>query len=419
MSLFKLTYKSLMSRKLTVGLLVLSIALSSMLLIGVQKVKQSAKESFASSISDTDLIVGARSGDIQLLLYTVFRQGQAIANMSWESVNQIRNLKNVEWIVPISLGDSHRGFPVLGTTLEYFDRYKYGKKLPLSLAEGRHFDTPFEAVLGAEVADKLQYKIGQNIYLSHGMGVSSLALHKNKPFKVVGILERTHTPVDKTLHIQLEGVTALHVDWQNGRAPKQHEVISLEEINNMDLTPTSVTGAFVGLKSKFAIFAVQRKITEWESEPLMAILPGVTLSKMWGSISTIDKAFLIITVLVVLIAFIGLLLALFMSLQQRKRELMILRTMGAHPWQLFVLLMMESVMITVSGVVLGLGFMLSVGTVLQPFLERKMGLVLTLNQLTSTEFILAVSVVGVGIVTSIIPGILAYRKGRSEGSISL
>jgi putative ABC transport system permease protein len=408
-----------MSRKLTVGLLVLSIALSSMLLIGVQKVKQSAKESFASSISDTDLIVGARSGDIQLLLYTVFRQGQAIANMSWESVNQIRNLKNVEWIVPISLGDSHRGFPVLGTTLEYFDRYKYGKKLPLSLAEGRHFDTPFEAVLGAEVADKLQYKIGQNIYLSHGMGVSSLALHKNKPFKVVGILERTHTPVDKTLHIQLEGVTALHVDWQNGRAPKQHEVISLEEINNMDLTPTSVTGAFVGLKSKFAIFAVQRKITEWESEPLMAILPGVTLSKMWGSISTIDKAFLIITVLVVLIAFIGLLLALFMSLQQRKRELMILRTMGAHPWQLFVLLMMESVMITVSGVVLGLGFMLSVGTVLQPFLERKMGLVLTLNQLTSTEFILAVSVVGVGIVTSIIPGILAYRKGRSEGSISL
>ena len=104
MSLFKLTTKSIWNRKLTNGLLILSIALSTCLFIGVHKIKLSAKKSFSHSISGTDLIIGARSGDIQLLLYTVFRQGKPIANMSWDSVTNIEKNKNVKWLVPISLG---------------------------------------------------------------------------------------------------------------------------------------------------------------------------------------------------------------------------------------------------------------------------------------------------------------------------
>ena len=402
-SLFKLTLKSIVSRKLTTLLLILSIGLSSMLLIGIQKIKKSAKESFSYSISGTDLIIGARSGDIQLLLYTVFRKGTPIANMSWSSVNKIRKFSEIEWLIPVSLGDSHRGYPVVGTSRDYFKHYQYGKKKSLILQEGTPFNHIFSVVLGAEVAKKLGYTLNDRLYLSHGLAKGNLPLHKNTPFHVVGILNPTGTPVDKTVHITLEGMTALHR--------------SKNKVSN--LTPQSITGCFVGLKSKFSIFAVQKRVIDWPDEPLMAIIPGVSLSRLWHSVSTIDTAFLMISMLVVMITFIGLLLALFLSLQQRRRELAILRTMGAHPSQLFILLMLESLLITLSGVVLGIVLMVTVGKILTPFLEDKMGLILTLNTLSSTELYLALSIVVFGVVTSFIPALLAYRKGLSDGFISI
>ena len=248
-SLFKLTVKSVLSRKLVFSLLVVSIALSSMLLIGVQKIKQSAKESFSHSISGTDLIIGSRSGDIQLLLYTVFRQGQAIANMSWASVEAIASFPEVKWVVPVSLGDSHRGYPVLGTSVAYFDYYRFGRKQSLSFRQGERFASSFDVVLGSEVAQKLGYELGKKIYLAHGITKGRLPVHKQHSFTVVGILARTGTPVDKTLHIPLAGMTALHL------SPKKRGDLSfhLTPLSETQLQPDSVTGCLVGLKSKLAI----------------------------------------------------------------------------------------------------------------------------------------------------------------------
>lgn len=419
MSLFKLTLKSILNRKLISTLLILSIGLSTMLLIGVQKIKLSAKESFSNSISGTDLIIGTRSGDIQLLLYTVFRQGQPVANISWASVTAIKNFPETAWLVPLSLGDSHRGYPVLATSSDYFKYYRYGKKKQLSFQTGIPFGHTFDIVLGSEVAKKLNYKLNDTIYLSHGVAKGNLPLHKNKPFHIVGILKPTGTPVDKTVHITLEGMTALHVDWVNGYAPSKATRLSISDLNEIDLSPHSVTGCLLGLKSKFSIFSVQRRITDWNSEPLMAIIPGVALSRLWSSISMVDTAFLVITILVTIIAFIGLLLALFMSLHQRKKELAILRIMGAHPSQLFLLLTLESLLITVSGVVFGLLLMQFLGIILKPFLEDKLGLILSLNTLSEAEVYLAMGIVVFGLVTSFIPAILSYRKSLSEGFISL
>ena len=404
MSLVTLTLKSMLSRKLTTSLLIVAIALSSMLLVGVQKIKVGAKESFSHSISGTDLIVGSRSGDIQLLLYMVFRKGQPVANMSWESVKDIQNFSEVKWVVPVSLGDSHMGYPVLATNEDYFKQYRYGRKMALAFIEGQKFQDVYEVVLGAEVARALKYELGKTLYLSHDVAKGNLPIHKNTPFKVVGILEPTGTPVDKTVHITLEGMTAIHVH------PSKRDG---------DLTPSSITGCFVGLKSKFSIFSVQRRITDWSEEPLMAIIPGVSLSRLWGIISSVETAFLVVTILVTAITLIGLLLALFMSLQQRKRELAILRTMGAHPSQLFTVLILESLFVTVSGVLLGLGLTFVVGGLLSQFLAENMGLVLALNSLSLTEIYFAVGIVVSGLITSSVPAFLAYRKGISEGFVSL
>ena len=412
MSLFKLTYKSILSRKLTSILLITSIALSTMLLIGVQKIKSSARTSFSSSISGTDLIMGARSGEAQLLLYTIFRQGSPIANISWQSVKQVEALPDVDWIVPLSLGDSHKGYAVLGTTTDYFKHYKYGRKHSLTLKEGHIFNAPLDVVLGYEVAKKLNYRIGDSIYLSHGLAKGNLPVHTQKAFTIVGILNRTGTPVDKTLHIPLTGITAIHINWN------QPQLQSLSLIN-VDLTPSSVTGALVGLKSPFSLFSVQQQITNWPDEPLMAIIPGVSLARLWNSISTIDTAFWIISVLVLIISFIGLLLALFMSLNQRKRELAILRTMGAHPTQLSIILTIESLLITFTGVILGLLLMIITGLFLTPILESQFGLVLALTTLSQLELFMALGIVGFGVIIGFIPAILAYKRGLTEGFISV
>jgi putative ABC transport system permease protein len=412
MSLFKLTYKSILSRKLTSILLIVSISLSTMLLIGVQKIKSSAKTSFSSSISGTDLIIGARSGEAQLLLYTIFRQGSPIANISWRSIKQVEALPDVDWVVPLSLGDSHKGFAVLGTNSAYFKYYKYGRKRPLTLKEGRIFNTPLDVVLGYEVAKKLNYRIGDSIYLSHGLAKGNLPVHTQKAFTIVGILNRTGTPVDKTLHIPLTGITAIHINWNQ----PQLQSLSLMDV---DLTPSSVTGALIGLKSPFSLFSVQQQITNWPDEPLMAIIPGVSLARLWNSISTIDTAFWIISVLVLIISFIGLLLALFMSLNQRKRELAILRTMGAHPIQLAIILTIESLLITFTGVVLGLLLMIITGLFLTPILESQFGLVLALTTLSQLELFMALGIVGFGVIIGFIPAILAYKRGLTEGFISV
>src|SRR5205085_12417904 len=133
------------------------------------------RENFSQSVSGTDLIVGARTGAVQLLLYAVFRVGAATNNVRMDSLQAIATHRAVAWMVPLSLGDSHRGFAVLATTPEYFARFRYGDRQGLVLAQGKPFDGTLEGlydcVLGADVADALGYRLGQHITLSHGSGV--------------------------------------------------------------------------------------------------------------------------------------------------------------------------------------------------------------------------------------------------------
>ena len=216
MHLLRLALASLNNRRFTALLTVLAIALSVCLLLAVERVRTEARSSFASTISGTDLIVGARSGSVNLLLYSVFRIGNATNNIRWSSFEWLASHPKVKWAIPISLGDSHRGYRVMGTDMSYFQHYRFGRGQSLQLAQGKPFADMFDVVLGAEVAAALHYTIGQELVLAHGVSEVSLTRHDDKPFKVSGILARTGTPVDRTLHISLPGMQALHVDWQNG-----------------------------------------------------------------------------------------------------------------------------------------------------------------------------------------------------------
>ncbi|HQA27563.1 MAG TPA: ABC transporter permease [Candidatus Competibacteraceae bacterium] len=396
------------------GLVVFAIALSVILLLGVERLRTQTRASFAHTLSDTDLIVGARGSPINLLLYSVFRIGDPTNNVDWSSYRTLAADPQVAWTVPLSLGDSHRGFRVLGTDRSYFAHYHYGRHQPLQLAEGREFEDLFDAVLGAEVAEQLGYQLGQSIVLAHGAGEVSFALHQDKPFRVVGILARTGTPVDRTVHVSLAGIEAIHADWQSG-APLPGVHLSPEQVRQLDLTPKTITAFLVGLKSKTAIFKMQRQINEFAAEPLLAILPGLTLQQLWSLMSLAENALLVVSGLVVLVSFTVMLAALLTGLNERRREMAILRAVGARPWQIFALVLGESLTLALAGAAGGLALLQGALLLAGSLLEARLGLTIAAWPPSVHELSLLAIVLACGLGAGLFPAWRAYRYSVADG----
>lgn len=409
-----LATRSLYNRRGTALLTVASIAISVALLLGVEKIRTEARSSFASTISGTDLIVGARSGDINLLLYSVFRIGNATNNISWQSYQDITSRPEVAWAIPISLGDSHRGFRVMGTTQDYFQHYRFARDRPLKLAEGEAFATVFETVLGANVAQELGYRVGDPVVIAHGAGATSFMEHDDKPFTVVGILARTGTPVDRTVHVSLEGIEAIHVDWQQGaRMPGAN--VSAEAVLQMDLQPEAITAFLLGLQSRMATFGLQRAINEYPEEPLLAIIPGVALQQLWELVGVVEIALLAVSLCVVAAGLIGMLTAILTSLNERRREMAILRAVGARPWQVLMLILSEAGLLAFCGVALGLAGVLALSAAAAPWLENRFGIFIGLQVPGLFELAVAAIVVGAALVIGLWPAWKAYRNALADG----
>lgn len=413
-ALFSIAWRSAWNRRFTLALTVFSIALSTFLLLGVERIRTELRENFASSVSGTDLIVGARTGSTQLLLYSVFRIGAATNNISWKSVQALAAHQGVDWVVPLSLGDSHRGFAVLATSPEYFTRFHYGDRQSLKLREGKPFSELFDAVVGAEVADKLGYHVGRKITLAHGSGELNTAEHADKPFTVVGVLARTGTPVDRTVHIGLEAMEAIHLEWVGG-APMPGVKIPAEQVRKFDLTPKNVTAALVGLKNRSAVFGVQRWISTYNGEPLMAILPGVALDELWSVIGIGENALLLMSALVALVSLAGLVSVVMAGLNERRRELAVLRAVGAGLRHVLALLALEGAMVTVLGVAFGVVMAVLGIALLAPWLQSQFGLTLSLSEPTLNEWLLMASLLVAGWLASLLPGIRAYRLSLADG----
>ncbi|AIV04396.1 peptide ABC transporter permease [Vibrio harveyi] len=409
----KLAWKSLMNRKATAILTIMTVAISAVLLLGVERIRTQAKDSFANTISGTDLIVGGRSGQVNLLLYSVFRIGNATNNIDWKSYQEFANHRAVDWAIPISLGDSHKGFRVMGTNHSYFEHYKYGSKQPLTFSEGREFNGLFETVLGSDVAKQLGYKIGSEIIIAHGISDVGFSRHDNLPFKVVGILAPTGTPVDKTVHVSLEAIEAIHVGWESGA--RLGPTPSAAELKARDFQPKQITAMLVGLKSRIQTFALQRQINTYPKEPLSAIMPGVALHELWGMMSVAEQALMAVSGFVVVAGLLGMLSSLLTSLQERRREMAILRAMGARPKHVFSLLISEASLLTFAGIITGVAGLYSILALLQPIIQQSYGIHLTLTALSPYEWMLLGFVQCAGIVIGFIPAFRAYRQSLSDG----
>ena len=415
MKTLSLALRSLANRRTTALLTLCAIAVSVALLLGVQKLRTAARDGFANTVSGVDLIVGARSGQINLLLYSVFRVGDATANVSWDTYQKVARRSDVAWTIPLSLGDSHRGYRVLGTNLDYFRHYRFAGGRELTFEAGKPFADLYDAVLGAEVARALGYKVGDPVVIAHGLGNVSFAQHEDKPFRIVGILARTGTPVDRTVHVSLEAITAIHVDWQSGMRALPGGRVDAEAARAMDLTPDSITAFMVGMQNRVMTFGLQRAVNEYRQEALLAIMPGVALTQLWNLVGIADTALMIVAAFVVLAGLLGMLTAILTSLNERRREMAILRSVGARPRHVFTLLVTEAGLLAVGGVAAGVALCYGLMYAAKPLLERRFGLFLEPGGLTGYDIGLLAAIVVAALVMGALPAWRAYRNTLADG----
>lgn len=412
---FPLAWKSLKNRKVTSALTVASVALSVCLFLGVEKIRTGARDGFSDSISQTDLIVGARGSPIQLLLYTVFRIGNATNNISWETYEHFKKHKDVAWTIPYSLGDSFRGYRVVATNQSFYENYRFAGKRSIELETGRFPSQLFDVAMGADAAKNLDIKVNDPIVLAHGISEVSFQKHEDKPFRVVGVLKRTGTPIDRSAYITLEGMEAIHMDWGDGSPPLPGQGLKPEDLIDTEIKIGVITAFLLRTNNRIETLRLQREINTFDKEPLTAIIPGVALSELWNNISFAETGLKAVSSFVVVVGLMAMFIALYSSLNERRREMAIYRAIGVSASFIGSLLLIEACLLTLSGALAGV--LLSYGTlaVFQSLIQDYLGLHIQLAWPSATEWTYLVVLFVCGTAVGTIPAFFAYKNSLVDG----
>lgn len=419
---WSLAWRSAWSRRHALAMVALSVSVSVLILLGVQQLRHDARQSFTQALSGVDLIVGPRGSASELMLYSVFQVGRPSRNMAHEAYVALRALSQVRWAVPVQLGDTYRGFPVLGTTPELFEVFQT-QGARLQWAQGRPFADPqadagavVEAVLGAQVAARHGLSVGDRLVLTHGRSDGLAPDHADQPFTVVGVLQATGAPIDRNVIISLQGFEALHqgmgapgLPWLGGAgaAPTVAERAAL--------VPRELTAVWVGLHARTEVFSARRGIERLPQDSLMAVLPGVALDELWQVVKLAENALLAIGVLVAVSGMLSVAAVLMVGLSARRKELAVLRALGATPLALLGLVWLEALGVCLLGMLGGL-VLHGLGLwALQDLLRTELGIAVQWGWPTAeVAWSLAGLVLAAWLAASV-PALRAYRLSLVDG----
>jgi putative ABC transport system permease protein len=467
--LLSLAWRSLRNRPVTSILTVAAVALSITLLLGVEQARRGMRESFTGTIKGTDLVVGARGGTLQLLLGSVFGIGSPTGSVPYTVYEQWAKHPAIRWTVPLAIGDSHRGYRVIGTTAGLFQHWRYRSSGTLSFASGRVIASDSDVVIGSEVAEKLGYRVGTSVTVGHGLNaVAGLGDHESHPFHVVGVLRQTFTPLDRALFVTLDGIEAMHGDESGavpgtggapvmpGAAPPPpmpgaespptmpgaegppampgaesappmpgaavppampgaSAPIAAAPTNQFQDAPRVLSAFLVGTKTRFETLRLQREINQYKAEPLTAVIPGVTLAELWKTLGTIEGGLRLVGALTIVVGLIGMLVALYSSLEARRREMAVLRAVGARPSMIVGLLVLESGLLTVLGCALGIALVLGGFALAQGMIEANTGVHIAVQPPGPLEWAYIGVVLASGVLVGLVPAWRAYRSSLADG----
>jgi putative ABC transport system permease protein len=402
--------------------------LSVIVLLAVQQIRTDAKRSFSNALSGVDLVVGPRGSPTDLLLYSVFQLGTPTQNMPYADLQRIKEMPSVAWTIPIQLGDSLDGFPVMGTSIDFFKHYRSSGQA-LSFQSGQAFQDPqihptalLQVVIGSEVAKSKKAKLNDSFALTHGYQAVEETVHSDHLFQLVGVLKPTGTPLDRSVLISLEAFESLHVGWGLGLRPSAFDAKPDAQNDQpilAELTPSELTAVWVGLHSRATVFSVRKAIESMKpsaaSLPLMAVLPGVALDELWQIVRVVENALIVMGALVAVCSLLGVVSVLLVGLSARRKELAIYRSLGAGPYAIFMAVAWESFLVCSLAIAAGvLGTQLLIVTC-QEFLLQNFG-IQTHNGWPDLEAWYSIGLLLVGaMMASLLPAWRAYRISLLDG----
>lgn len=355
---------------LCVGLLTLGVGIISLLLI----MQHQLQEKFKRDLQNIDLVVGAKGSPLQLVLSAVYHLDAPTGNISMKEAKPIMENPMVEEAIPLAYGDSYKGFRIVGTTSNYVDKYTG------EITSGKIFSSTMEVTIGADVAAQTGLKIGDNIYGTHGDARSG-HVHDDFGYQVVGILGKTNTVLDDLLLTNLESVWQVHSDHPPNPAPidtlhamtldlehdhdhdHDHDHSHDDHNNEKDhiTHPTAlanivadsmdITAILIKYKSKRTVLSMPRLINDQTT--LQAVLPALEINRLFYLLGVGISTLKLIAGGIMLMAGFSVFFILYNRLKERKYELALLRSVGYKPSHLFTLLVLEGVILTVLGYLLG------------------------------------------------------------------
>ena len=405
---------SMRSRLVPIVLVIVALSASMALLLAVDRIQQATKNGFNQSLSGVDLVLGPGGSGLELVLYTVFHLGKPTNNITTETVSDITDDPMVEWAVPIALGDNHRGYRVISTTDEYFDRIKFGGDQPLVFAQGAPFSDLNETVIGSEVAEALGYALDTSIFVTHGSQMIG-KLHDDFSFKITGILESTGTPIDRAVFVSLEGYELVHLGWQNGSKTVSLQNLDINAIPKERLYPKTVTAVYLGLTSKLSLFKFIRAVRDYPEEAISAVIPGVALAELWSIVGIVDSVFQLLNWLIIGISIVGMVTMIITGLDSRTRELTILRALGLSPPKLAGLVLLETIIISLTAVLSAIVLVWFLTVAAADLLNQWAGVRIELTWLAVDELSTIMIIVLAGVCASLIPAGMVYRRSLHKG----
>jgi putative ABC transport system permease protein len=426
-NIVKIVVRNVKRRRLSTSLTAASVALGVALFVAIGVLRQASEQGFQRTAGICDTIVGAKGDSLQLSLNTLYHMGFSTGNISLASFNEIRNQEGVSWAAPIALGDSYRSHRIVGVSSEFFEQVKIAGSGNLSFSEGRSFDFSteqfveehehlfgeqqaghdheddehfsYQAVIGANVATKLLLKVGDKIVPTHGVEKST-ERHDDAASEIVGILAATGTPIDRAIYIPIIAYYKME-----GHAT-DHEA-ELEGTRDA----RGISAIMLSTKSGYYRQQIYRNINN--RLDAMAVFPSIEMRKLFKLIGSGDIVLRIISLLVVVVALIGVLVSLYNAMGARRKEFAILRALGASRRSIITIVSLESAVIAFMGAVFGVLLASLAALVLATELHKFSGV--TINVSLAVEEIYLIAIVTLaGALAGLIPALEAYRTEAAK-----
>jgi len=394
MTVLLIVYRSLRQHALSTVVTACSLALAAGLLMTVWVVKTQSQRTFTQTTAGFDAVLGARGSKLQLVLNAIFHLEASPGNLAWSDYEQIKKHPAVKTAIPIAVGDNFHGWRIVGTVPELFSEVEFiaGKKHALN--GGRFFDpTKNEAVVGSFVAQQLGWKVGATFHPFHGLSYDEQHAHEEL-YTVVGILAPTNTPADRVIWTPLEGVQTM-----SGHNPA---------------AATEISAVLIQLRSPTAGFMLDLMYNKQGNRLTFAYPVGAIVGELFAKIGWFDRVLALVAYLVALVAAGSVLASIYASMNARRRDLAILRALGAHRRTVFGAVVTEAAVIGALGAIGGFAVYLVLMVVVSNVIRVQTGVVLDLAAWHSVLWICPLAMIALAAFGGVVPAVKAYRIPVAE-----